>query len=399
MIDMNDGILYTPQQVEEIASRAAQQAIERMLHPPNLDNISTQALEEELTMPSKVRHKITLSNGQEFTLCGRTLGEAVESLLAKLAAEPRAASPSFSAYAAEWTRLYHNPNSGDRWKRETQILLNKHLLPFFGDMHIGDITLNDVQRFFNSKSDLSESSCKHMKYILSGIFQSAIEDGYLTRDFTKSTRLTYSHKKTERKALSYDEAQQILTDMAKLPEEEQVVLAMLLFTGMRRGELLAIRWCDVDLDHGMIHIRHSVNFKDGNTPELKEPKSKAGIRDVPITDELRPFLHPADPDIFVIGSKTAPLTARAYGCMYDRIRGKIDLHGATAHVLRHTFSTMSSERIDPKTLQRIMGHSKMDITMNRYTHAQERLVEAAGKKLSGMYGTVETHQNHPSEIA
>ena len=389
---MEDYNLYTPQQVEEIARQAALAAMERCSSPPNLDNISTRALDdpqkEEQIMPSKIRHKITLSNGQEFTLHGKTLGEAIENLLPKLNITSEAQTPVFSDYTSEWIELYHDPNSGDRWKRESRMMINKHLLPFFGKMHLGEISLNDVQRFFNSKADLSESSCKHLKYLLSGIFESAVEDGYMARDFTKSSRLTYSHKKTEREPLSYDDAQDVLTNLSKLSSDEQAMIALLMFTGIRRGELLALRWQDVDFEGGMIHVRHSVNFKDGNTPELKTPKSKAGLRDVPITDELKPFLHPLDPDTFVIGSKKTPLTARAYLCEFDRIRNKIDLHGATAHVLRHTFATISSERLDPKTLQRIMGHSKVDITMNRYAHSQDRLVEAAGDKLKGMYGTV-----------
>ena len=371
---MAETSLYTQEQVTEIAQRVAQSAIEKFSATLNLDNISTQALsgpqKEEQSMPSKVRHKITLSNGQEFTLCGNTLAEAIENFLPKVSQQSSPRTPAFQDYTNEWIELYHNPTSGDRWRRETKIILDRHIMPFFGKMRLGDISLNDVQRFFNTKATLAESTCKHMKYILSGIFQSAVEDNYMTRDFTKSSRLTYSHKKTERVALAYNEAQDILAHMKDLTDGEQATLALLMFTGIRRGELLALRWQDIDLEVGMIHIRYSVNFKDGNTPELKEPKAKAGLRDIPITDELRPFLHPENPDTFVIGSQKTPLTARAYGCMFDRIRGKIDLHGATAHILRHTFATISSEHIDPKTLQRILGHSKMDITMNRYTHAQ-----------------------------
>lgn len=386
---------YTQKQVESIAQQAAERAIFSIM---NLDNLCTRALagqnQEESAMPSNVRHKITLSNGQEYILRGKTLAEAVENLLPKLS---QSSGPLFSEYAAEWGQLYHDPKSGDRWKRETTFILNKHILPFYGEMRMGDITLNDVQRFFNTKKSLSESSCKHMKYILSGIFQSAMEDGYMTRDFTKSTRLTYSKTKTERLPLSFDDAQDILAHIGELTNGEQTLMGLLMFTGIRRGELLGLKWEDVDLKNDMIHIRHSVNFKDGNTPELKEPKSKAGLRDIPITEELKPFLHPGKSGTFVIGSKKKPLTARAYLCMFDRIRKKIDLHGATAHVLRHTFATISSEYLDPKTLQRIMGHSKLDITMNRYAHAQERLVEAAGKKLTGMYGMVEMPRSCPEE--
>ncbi len=73
--------------------------------------------------------------------------------------------------------------------------------------------------------------------------------------------------------------------------------------------------------------------------------------------------------------------------MFNRIRTSIDLHGATAHVFRHTFITMCSAYLDPKTTQSLAGHAKCDITLNRYAHAQERPIRAAGDDLAGIYNT------------
>ena len=70
---------------------------------------------------------------------------------------------------------------------------------------------------------------------------------------------------------------------------------------------------------------------------------------------------------------------------YGQITREIDLYGATAHTFRHTFITMSSLFLDPKTLQSIAGHAKCDITMNRYAHAQQEQIAKAGEKLAGIY--------------
>ncbi len=349
-------------------------------------------------MPSIFRHQVTLSDGSRYTLRGKNMAEAIEALISEVSVKPKADSPLLSDYVKDWLELYHDPKSGDRWKRESSFLLSKHILPYFGGKHISAITLNDVQKFFNTKSNLSESTNKHIKYMLSGIFQSAVEDGYMDRDLTKSTRLTISRKRTERQALEQADVQDILANLNKLTERERLLIVLLLFTGMRRGELLALKWQDIDLENGLIHVRHAINFANGNSPSLKDPKSKAGIRDIPIMDELRQFFVPGEPDEFLFG-KNKPLTACAYHVLFNSIKKKIDMHGATAHVLRHTFTTLSSEYLDPKTLQYILGHSKVDITMNRYAHSQHRLVETAASKLTGMYGVVEVAPNCPDEKA
>ena len=360
----------------------------------NLQNpICTRELNSEggFNLPQKIRHKIMLSDGRQYDLIGNDMSQAIEVLLNNITAESKTVTPVFEDYVKEWLELYHYPNVGASWKRETDLLMSKHIMPYFCKMELGDIKMNDVQRFFNTKAGLSESTNKHIKYLLSGIFQSAVEDGYMDRDFTKSPRLTISHRKEEREPLTLDEVQDVLSHLDQLNQQEQRLIMLLLFTGMRRGELLGLRWGDVDLVNEKIYVRRSVAFPDGNNPVLKDPKSKAGKREIPIVPELKPFLIEKNKNVFVIGEKDSPLTARAYGWMFDQIEKKIDMHGATAHSLRHTFATLSSEHLDPKTLQYIMGHSKMDITMNRYTHVQERLVDAAGTKLVNMYGTTATN--------
>ena len=88
---------------------------------------------------------------------------------------------------------------------------------------------------------------------------------------------------------------------------------------------------------------------------------------------------------FLIGDGDAPCTKRSYQWLFDGIKEQINLYGATAHVFRHTFITMSSVYLDPKTLQSIAGHSKCDITLNRYAHAQQEQIAKAGEKLTELY--------------
>ena len=297
--------------------------------------------------------------------------------------------PTFEAYADNWFNLYHAPKIGGRWAYESRIYLKRHLYPFFGQMRLGDIKRDDVQRFFNTLADHSRSTVKHIKNLMNQIMESAVEDGILPQNVMQSKRYVLPSRETERKPISHEEAADILAHLHLLGEEEQRLMALLLFTGIRRGELLALRWEHVDLENNVIRIRQAVTFdKDQNTPLLKPPKSKAGNRDIPITPDLRAYLgKPKEPDRYVIGNDTKPLTRRAYDWCWQQIGKTIDLHGATAHCLRHTFATMAAGTLDLKTLQTIMGHSKADITLNRYMHPEKERLAAAGANLTDLYAT------------
>ena len=286
-----------------------------------------------------------------------------------------------------WSLLYHKPMCSGRWFRSTETLLTKHILPYFGKMKLSDISTGTVQRFYNekAKSGYATSTIKHIKCLLSQILDSAMEDDLIDKNPVKSKRLTIIHKEIKRMPLTAAQVSDILQHIRDLDEQQQFLIVLPLFTGMRRGEMLALTWGDVDLTANVIHITKAVEFFNGNIPTIKAPKTDAGIRDLPITDDLWPYLtrsqHAAAQ--YVIGNELQPVTKRAFEWCFRHI--PIDLHGATAHVFRHTFATLAASRTDPKTLQGLLGHAKCDITMNRYAHVRQESLAQAGQKLSGMY--------------
>ena len=84
---------------------------------------------------------------------------------------------------------------------------------------------------------------------------------------------------------------------------------------------------------------------------------------------------------YIIGEQKTPITGTAYQCMFEKIRKAFDLHGATAHVFRHSYLTMLDEAdVEPKTLQYIAGHGNFSFTMNRYVHGRKKAAQEAGVK-------------------
>ena len=152
--------------------------------------------------------------------------------------------------------------------------------------------------------------------------------------------------KQKREALRDCDVKEIMDKLSLLEAKDRIPLAILLYTGVRRGEALGLRWENLDWKKGVIHIEQAVTFLN-NQPVLGETKSDAGIRTVPfderLMDVLRPYRQIAG---FIVGDGITPMTERTFTRMWQRIDRTIDLHGATPHTFRHTYITLaaSSER-------------------------------------------------------
>ena len=260
--------------------------------------------------------------------------------------------------------------------------LNAHILPVFGERSIASITTDDIQQFLNNRKEMSSKSLTVMRNLMGEIFKDAVEDGLMEKDPTSSRRLIIpSNKVTERQALPLADFKDILNHLPELPLEERRLLALLMLTGMRRGEVLGLRWEDIDLENQLIHVQRNVTHPQTNQPHIGTPKTKSGTRDIPLDPMLLELLAPMQDTGFIIGGKQ-PITLKHYTNTWNRIKKAVDLHGATAHVFRHSYLTYAAgESSDIKSLQKIAGHSDIRMTMNRYVHAQPEKVKAVSDKV------------------
>ncbi len=296
--------------------------------------------------------------------------------------EPCKQSISFAEYAEKWMGVYKEnqlkPSTIETYKKH----LRAHVLPAFGKREIASITTEDIQLFLNERKHLARKTLSSMLHFMGEIFKDAKEDGLIEKDPTASRRISIpSTKANEREALPLDQFKEIISNLKLLSIPDKLFLVLVMFTGMRRGEVLGLRWEDIDREAGLIHIRRNVTHAGGNRPVIGTPKTKSGKRDIPLDPFVLETLEPMKQTGFIIGGES-PITMTTYNNTMKRIRKAIDLHGATAHVFRHSYLTyMAGEATDLKTLQAIAGHSTIDMTMNRYVHAQPEKIKDAGKKM------------------
>jgi integrase len=160
--------------------------------------------------------------------------------------------------------------------------------------------------------------------------------------------------------------------LAALADRDRALWATALYAGLRRGELMGLRWCDVDLARGVLEIAQAWDPKEHR---MVAPKSAAGSRRVPIAAALRAFLAPlslaaaADAQHLVFGTGVVPFSATS---LYERAlrawrRG--GLRPICLHDCRHTFaSLMIAAGVNAKALSTFMGHANISITLDRYGH-------------------------------
>ena len=155
---------------------------------------------------------------------------------------------------------------------------------------------------------------------------------------------------------------------------------------MRRGEVLGLRW--EDLRAGKIYVERNVVHPQRNQPIITTPKTTAGIRTIPIIPPLMEALLPFSKEGFIIGEET-PLTQSRFNAMWNRISKTIDLHGATPHILRHSYLTYAAGlTTDIKTIQGISGHSDVFTLMNRYAHPQEEKINELSEGMTKLFTPV-----------
>lgn len=259
-----------------------------------------------------------------------------------------------------------------------------------GDMCLGEIKTYHVKKFVTdmAQEGKSYSTIKLIMTVINNAVKEAVEDELIVRNpFTIKLNFI-EHKKKTTNVLSKEETKKFL-EFIKHDECSHKIYdlaAFLLSTGMRIGETLGLTWNDVDLELRTINIKHQLLLRN-NELRMSKLKTAAGYRTIYITDSAMEVLcrlaNNRSSIISVVdGHKNFIFThngivvsseyyreALYVACRrYERITGE---HiKVTPHVLRHTFCTrMVEEGMDLKSLQYIMGHSDINITLNIYTHA------------------------------
>lgn len=267
--------------------------------------------------------------------------------------------------------------------------LKNHIIPEFGRTLVRDLRAIDVQDFINKKREqYAWRSTRTILIVIRQIIAFSIRREWLMVDpLTGRNVRVPGDDRIERRIPSKDELRRILLVVSKRsPYEHEItwrnrmaIVTLAMFGGLRRGEIYGLQWENVDLATGLINIRHSLSYYDG----LKDPKTKAGVRTIPMSPPVRRVLElllqhiEGEPKGFVIRSKRGlPL-----GVTHNNSRiwqpimkeaGLVNEAGTPKygfHSLRHAaVSLLIEQGLDAFILKGIIGHSSVKMTMDVYGH-------------------------------
>lgn len=297
-------------------------------------------------------------------------------------------------------------------------IYKKHIKPALGSKPIGKVKATDIQKLYQTMvndTGVNPTTAQKAHSIIYQMFENAVMDSVIRinpasnafRNFRKTTELSPACRDpltVEQQAafIDYIYASRQYKRLANL-------FTVLLGTGMRIGEALGLRWCDCDFEEGIIHVTHTIMYKrceDGTYHyRVSSPKTEAGIREIPMFDEVKSALlrerdkkQGSPKKEFAVDGYTDFIFLNSNGqvytqaFIYDAIQGIVTSYNKeeyarsyeerrqpnylpkiSAHILRHTFCTRMCESGvdigDIKVLQDIMGHRNIRTTMEVYAKA------------------------------
>lgn len=261
----------------------------------------------------------------------------------------------------------------------------KDIQEYFAGKYIGEVRADEVDAFLRwlAAKDFKRRTVQMRFNCLNMAYNYAIIQQWAERNPCGPVHLPKGLKDNRREPPS----DAVLEAVDRVEKTGGGLFAFILrYTGLRRGELLGLRWDDVDLENNTIHVRQSVYY-EGDSPRLKAPKTEAGERAVWIVDRLRPVLEKKGKG-YVFGG-VSPLTLSEYNAMwygFCRDHGWLNENRrptVSAHQFRHAYATMLFEAgIEEMDAKDVMGHSSIAVTRNVYTHIREKRREKSAGRLN-----------------
>jgi integrase len=348
--------------------------------------------------------RTTTGARKRVVVYGKTLDEA-RTKLGKAQQQARAGIPvpdqpwKLGSYLQYWlehvVKQSRRPATYALYEMTVRIYLN----PGLGSRKLSTLSVANVQQFLNYRIGKGDSVRKVqiMRTVLSSALSRAVREELIVRNVARLVELPESRPRTPR-PWTADEARRFLA--VSQPDPLHAAFVLLLLYGLRRGEVLGLCWGDIDFDGGMIRIRQQLQRIRGEL-YLGPLKTRAGQRDLPLLNLVRQVLEAqigrqarqrADmgsawpqTDLVFTTRTGRPVEPRNFVRSFRRICDDNDVRLISVHHVRHTVASLLKDLSVPaRDAQVILGHSRLAVTLEVYTHTDEQAQRDALTRLHGL---------------
>jgi integrase len=330
--------------------------------------------------------------------------EASQILARKVAAAsgnkaPTRSRVTFRTLASEWetTVLPMYKHSTQKHRR---FMLKKHLLPRFGDEAVCDITRQEIQVYVAhlTREGYAPKSIDHIHDVLSAVLRTAVKWGHLQDNPARGVDLPKLKTVRPKWALTLQQAAALLEKLSPLG---RAMVGLAVLSGLRRGELFALRWQDIDAEARVLTVREAVYDMTFDTP-----KTEAGLRQIPLSEAALGFIGEwkqrragkTEPDALVFSTRTGKAISPnnvLRRTIFPACKA-LDLPRATWLTFRRTYSSWSHDKGVPgKVIAQLMGHAHVDTTLNVYTQVIDGAPRTAVDKVGDALFTIVHGPAHP----
>lgn len=267
-------------------------------------------------------------------------------------------------------------------------LIDKHIAPSLGIFQLNRINTQLVERFVDDKLNcgrldgnggLSPKTVTDIITIIKSSMEYASYNGFSVA--CNLSKLSIKKKEKEMRVLTTQEQKSLTCILLSETDLSKLGVLLSLYTGIRIGELCALRWENLSIDDKTLRVRETMqriqspesSEKSKTKIVITEPKSKCSIRDIPLPDFILDIVKEfqSSPKSFVLtGERNRYIEPRTMQNRFQRYVKESGIQRANYHSLRHTFATRCVEvGFEIKSLSEILGHANVNITLNRYVHS------------------------------
>ena len=343
--------------------------------------------------------------------CAAKLKALKESIKAPVPDQPKPGI-LLSDWLDLWYRSYKKPNLRPNTQMSYERRIYQHITPALGSIQIDQLTTNDIQQFYAKLKQngrllrselygegLSDQTLRGIHTTLHSALDRAVSEKLLFRNPADGCRLP-SAKAREMQVLTPEEIQRLLIQAKEDGCYELLLLE--LSTGLRRGEICALQWDDLNLRTGELRVERQVHRVRGKLV-TSPPKTKAGNRGVilpaPVLNVLKAYKETMNSRWMFPSpvSEDSPRDPAAVRKRLQTVLERAECKKIRFHDLRHTFSTTALEHgMDVKTLSTIIGHVSSSITLNIYAHVTDEMRRTAAVKIDQGIGKPELQAERQS---